>query len=276
MKRVLTAAVFLPLFYFLIYYSSPLPFVVFVIICAAVASWELSLLAEQKGLCSLKFVNLVCTVLVCLAFIRPGGGVPLPAMPALNTTFILTLVSLLLPLFYLFRIHRIQGFFESLGVALMGCFLLGVFMGFHAALRLMDSEGEGSSLVFYLFLVVWAGDSAALYVGRSLGKHPLAPTLSPKKTVEGAVGGALFSMLASLGARSWFMPRLDLVDALILGLLLSILGQVGDLVESGLKRSVGVKDSAAFIPGHGGILDRVDSLLFTAPALFYYYLYLVD
>ena len=94
--------------------------------------------------------------------------------------------------------------------------------------------------------------------------------MSPKKTIEGAVGGLVFSVAASLIARQWFLHSLSLQEAIGLGLMLSMIGQLGDLVESMMKRGVGVKDSGGIFPGHGGLLDKVDSLLFTTPSLYYY------
>lgn len=115
-------------------------------------------------------------------------------------------------------------------------------------------------------------DTVAYFVGRAVGKHPLYPAVSPNKTIEGAVGGLFGGVLAQLGMGTfWLLPELAWTDAVILGVLGSIFGQSGDLVESMLKRSCGVKDSGNVLPGHGGILDRVDALLFVAPLVYYYH-----
>jgi phosphatidate cytidylyltransferase len=132
----------------------------------------------------------------------------------------------------------------------------------------------GEFLVFFVVLVTWAGDTGAYYVGMSLGRHQLAPVISPNKTVEGLMGGLLLALAMAVVASLWFLPSLTLADCLATGLLLAGAGLLGDLVESALKRSAGVKDSGMLIPGHGGMLDRLDSLLFTAP-IFYYYVTLV-
>src|SRR5262249_1797475 len=124
-----------------------------------------------------------------------------------------------------------------------------------------------------LFFVVWSSDTAAYYIGSSLGRKALAPRVSPKKTVEGAVGGVLGALAAAFIARVWFINRLSVADCVILGLALGGIGILGDLFESMLKRGAGMKDSAALVPGHGGILDRVDSLLYAGPVLYYYYLF---
>jgi phosphatidate cytidylyltransferase len=117
--------------------------------------------------------------------------------------------------------------------------------------------------------VTWLGETAAYIVGSIVGRHPLAPVISPRKTVEGAVAQLGVSILAAVAAHAWFFRALPLGQALTVGAVLGVVGQVGDLVESALKRSVGTKDTGQLIPGHGGLLDRIDSLLFNTPVLFY-------
>ncbi|MBI3607063.1 MAG: phosphatidate cytidylyltransferase [Nitrospirae bacterium] len=129
----------------------------------------------------------------------------------------------------------------------------------------------GDWLVLFALWVTWIGDSAAYYVGRAIGRTPLAPRVSPKKTVAGAVGGVVASAVASLVAATWFLDGLSWFEAVGLGIGGGLAGMTGDLVESMFKRSAGVKDSGGLIPAHGGLLDKVDGLLFTVP-LFYYYL----
>ena len=122
--------------------------------------------------------------------------------------------------------------------------------------------------VLLLFAVIWIGDSAAYYSGRALGKHLLAPTLSPKKTVEGAVAGLIGSVAAGLIGGKWLLGEMRF-DLIWISALTAIAGQCGDLAESMLKRSAGVKDSSSVLPGHGGILDRLDSLFFATPVFYW-------
>ncbi|HZI92935.1 MAG TPA: phosphatidate cytidylyltransferase, partial [Patescibacteria group bacterium] len=126
------------------------------------------------------------------------------------------------------------------------------------------------------FWVVWLSDAAAYVFGSLLGRHKLAPMLSPGKTVEGAIGALMVAVGATLVAKVWFFRKLGFTDALCLGLLMGGAGMIGDLAESLLKRSAGVKDSGWLFPGHGGMLDRADSLLFAAPVLFYYHKYFMQ
>jgi phosphatidate cytidylyltransferase len=141
-------------------------------------------------------------------------------------------------------------------------------------LLLIRALPDGEFLVFGLLLVTWAADAGAYYLGTSVGRHKLAPTISPNKTVEGLVGGFLAATLAAFLARLWFLPHLTALDCLALASLLTAAGLLGDLVESAMKRGAGVKDSGKLIPGHGGMLDRLDSLLFTAPTFYYYVAFL--
>ncbi|WP_236685663.1 phosphatidate cytidylyltransferase [Geobacter pickeringii] len=129
---------------------------------------------------------------------------------------------------------------------------------------------HGIDWIFLLLVVVMSGDTAAYYVGSSLGKHKLYPVVSPNKSVEGAIGGLCGSIAGAFIVKATFFPELSSGDCLAAALLMGPLGQVGDLFESLLKRSFGVKDSGVIIPGHGGVLDRLDSILFAAPAGYYY------
>ena len=129
--------------------------------------------------------------------------------------------------------------------------------------------GDGRIVIFVLLLVIVVSDSAQYYTGRAFGKRPLSPTISPKKTVEGAIGGVVFGTLA-MAVAGHYVFRSPVWMLALLGASLSLLGIVGDLFESLLKRSAGIKDSSNLIPGHGGVLDRIDSWLFAAPVYYVY------
>ena len=170
----------------------------------------------------------------------------------------------LLPIFFPGRIN----YLESAAV-FWGIIYIGAPVGFLLATRLMP---DGFLLTIFLLLVIWAADVFAYLIGRKLGKRLLAPKISPKKTVEGAMGGlagsilvgALFMIFAPLP------PHLGWLHGALLGLICGVTGMLGDLIESAMKRNAGVKDSGDLLPGHGGILDRFDSLFFTAPFFFIY------
>jgi phosphatidate cytidylyltransferase len=124
--------------------------------------------------------------------------------------------------------------------------------------------------VLVLMATIWVGDAAAYFGGRALGRHKLAPKISPNKTVEGSIAGLMGSILAGIGMGTWLLPFPLRVIA-VASLVAAIAGQAGDLAESALKRSAGVKDSSSLLPGHGGMLDRLDSLLFAAPVFYWFF-----
>jgi phosphatidate cytidylyltransferase len=136
-----------------------------------------------------------------------------------------------------------------------------------SAVRLMP---DGMAWVITALVITWANDTAAYFAGRFLGRHKLYPAVSPNKTWEGFVGGLVGSVGGLFITRAFFYPVLTVTDCLVLGVAGGILGPIGDLCESMLKRAYGVKDSGRIIPGHGGILDRIDALLFNAPLVFVY------
>ena len=132
---------------------------------------------------------------------------------------------------------------------------------------------QGMSFALLPFFLAWTCDTAAYLVGRSWGRHRLAPNVSPGKSVEGALGGLLAAVAAGLVARAWFAPYLTVPAAIELGFLVGVFAQLGDLVESLLKRDAETKESSSLIPGHGGVLDRFDSILFAAPLVYYFLLW---
>ena len=154
---------------------------------------------------------------------------------------------------------------EVLGIVYFALFL-------YSAIPVRFDFGDETSLhwTLLLLIVIWAGDTAALAVGKTLGKTPFAPVLSPRKTYEGAIGGLLAGVGFAAAAQALFFPDLPLHHVIAVSVLLGIFGQLGDLAESMLKRAAATKDSSHLIPGHGGALDRMDSLLFAFPVLYIY------
>ena len=160
-------------------------------------------------------------------------------------------------------------------IASVGATVLGVmyvaFLGGHlVAVRTGFRPELSADLLAFFFLVIMGSDTGAYYTGRAFGRHKLAPGISPGKTWEGAIGGMVASLLMGAVAHYWFFTELPLKWALPLAALMNVLGVLGDLTESALKRGAGAKDAAQILPGHGGLLDRLDSLLFNAPVLYYF------
>jgi phosphatidate cytidylyltransferase len=162
---------------------------------------------------------------------------------------------------------------SAAAATLLGAFYLGALGGTIAALRVLDPLAEGGWRLALLLGILMIADSFAFFVGISVGRRRLAPLISPGKTVEGAVGGLLGGVAGAFLVRQLGMPDLEPLHTAGLGALVAAMGIVGDLDESLLKRWAGVKDSGALFPGHGGMLDRLDSLLFGAPVLYYYFEY---
>lgn len=196
-------------------------------------------------------------------FLALAYAAPLPFIMPLVLTSLVICFSLL----FLFRIKDVRRSAGEIALIFMGFLYVPLLLGH---LVLLHDLPAGVQWIFLLMVIVMAGDSTAYYVGSSLGRTKLYPIVSPNKSVEGALGGLAGSIVGALIAKVTFFPMLTVADCVATALLLGILGQLGDLFESLLKRSCGVKDSGTIIPGHGGILDRLDSILFAAPAAFYY------
>jgi phosphatidate cytidylyltransferase len=259
-RRILSAVVFLPCFFVLVRYLPPAAFFVFVgggILLAEYEYYRFHFTGRWSGSIG---TGLALGMLVTATFAFPDR-IPIPAL----ITFIIA--TILLSQLVAGRDTRYA--LQDSAILAFGVFYIAWLLSHLISIRQFN---EGILLVFFLFLVTWANDIAAYYSGRRWGRHPMAPIVSPKKTWEGAAGGLLGSLAGAFACHAWFIPSLSTADALWLGLLLGIAGPLGDLCESMLKRSAGVKDSGSLIPGHGGILDRIDSLIFTTPAFYYYLL----
>lgn len=158
----------------------------------------------------------------------------------------------------------------SSGATILGVSYIVLLGGHLVAVRMGFEQKLSAHLLSFFFLVLMGADTGAYYTGRAIGKHKLAPNISPGKTWEGVAGGMLAALALATVAHFWFFRELPLKWALALAAVMMILGVLGDLSESALKRSAGAKDAAKILPGHGGVLDRLDSLLFNAPLIYYF------
>jgi len=158
----------------------------------------------------------------------------------------------------------------SSGATILGVLYIVLFGGHLVAVRMGFEQKLSAHLLSFFFLVLMGADTGAYYTGRAIGKHKLAPNISPGKTWEGVAGGMLAALALATVAHFWFFRELPLKWALPLAAVMMILGVLGDLSESALKRSARAKDAAKLLPGHGGVLDRLDSLLFNAPLIYYF------
>jgi phosphatidate cytidylyltransferase len=171
----------------------------------------------------------------------------------------------------LLRVGDFAATVPAAALTLLGATYLGALGGTMAGLRLLEPQTLAPWRLLLLVVTVMASDTLAFFVGSALGKRKLAPSISPGKTVEGAVGGLLGGVGGALALWAAGMPNVPAWHAGLLGAVVAILGMLGDLLESLLKRWAGVKDSGRLFPGHGGMLDRLDSLLFGAPVVYYYF-----
>jgi phosphatidate cytidylyltransferase len=262
MKRVITAAVLIPLVLLLLLKGSFPTVVAAAALVAELATWEYLFIADCQGY-RRTLVLLAIGVLFAATFFSPAL-----IMPALG------LCSLILVLVCSFA-SPLERVLRDSAFSIFPLLYIGLTL---VTLPLLWVQADGPSLLIFLFCVVWTGDVAALYIGRSFGRHKLAPKISPNKSWEGSAASVVGSLLIAallVGLARWSEGRAalhypgPLVRWLGLAVLLNVFAQVGDLVESAIKRGAGVKDSGAMLPGHGGILDRIDALLLAAPALWY-------
>lgn len=264
MKRVLTALVLVPVLIAIIGYAPPFCFLLLVAGATVLALEEFFSLATQSGLEIFRVSGHGSSLLLLASFY----GFPANSWPSL-----LVFVGSC-GLFFalgLRRGDRLPTVLPGVAVTVLGLLYVSLTLGLLVVLqRSSTSWGPGKGWIFFLLLVVWFGDTCAYYAGSALGRHTLAPLISPKKTVEGAVGGLFGNVLAAFLGKQIFLPEAPLVQLLWLSVLLGAVSQIGDLSESALKRGAGVKDSSNLLPGHGGMLDRIDGVLFASPVMFGY------
>ncbi len=267
-QRLLVAVIFLPLFAWLVFLPNAAPFFGFCLAGLAVAVFELGQMVNQRKL-DFPYALALPAVLAmgaCAGFpeLLPAAWGPGPGA----ALFGVLMISLLaLSLRAVFAPHP-ETAFPGLAAGLFAILLLGGVGSFVFLLRRLP---HGSWWITLFFGFNWLYDAGALFAGAWFGRRALAPALSPRKTVEGVLGGLVVNLAAAAAAWAWLLPRdmgFSLPGLMLLGLGQGLLAQAGDLTESMIKRWSGAKDSAGFIPGHGGVLDKFDSGFFTAPVLY--------
>jgi phosphatidate cytidylyltransferase len=256
-KRAMTAAVGIPIFVWIVVAAPRALFVLLVVALSGIAAWELMRMFERAGRRAYSRVGVVGAIVVTASFALPG----LPGFSG----FVLALAiggALSVPVW-----SGGDNAIEPMAATTLAIVYVGWLLGHGISFEALP---DGARLVLFLVGTTWAGESAAYGVGSLVGRRQLAPAISPRKTVEGAVGQLACSTVAAALLGAWLLPHWSASTAILAGAMLGIVGQIGDLVESVIKRSLGAKDTGALMPGHGGVLDRLDGLMFNAPALFYY------
>jgi phosphatidate cytidylyltransferase len=290
LKRVLTAVVLIPIVLLLVL-SAPVSVLAAVAALVALLSvQEFLKLAEGYGIRPFRWSTYIfVAALFVLLAINPGSGKPL--LSAAIFVYSMGFAAALAPFLFLSIAMLREDLTGAFPAAMVSVFAFGYIalpLGFLVQLR---QQWSGAFLLLYLLLLVWAGDIFAYFVGKSLGRHLMSPRISPKKTWEGALASLLASLAVGALLYKYATPistallnahlieRRDgffalqkpaLFPTLLLSAAINVAAQLGDLVESLIKRGAGVKDSGAILPGHGGMLDRIDALLFAAPVLWYY------
>jgi phosphatidate cytidylyltransferase len=260
LKRLLSVLVLLPVFLLIVIKAPAFLFNTLVVIASAAALWELLRLFEQAGRPVDRGLALVTGVCVTASFAASRLLDPL-ALPVFALA--LAVVAILTA-----PVWRGTPDVERAATTLLAVMYVGWLLGF--GILLHHTSPLGDELVLFVVGVTWIGETAAYLVGSTLGRHKLAPITSPRKTVEGALAQVVVSVGAGAALGSWLLPACGGALALGGGALLGVIGQFGDLAESAVKRSAGTKDTGGLIPGHGGVLDRIDSLLFNLPAFYYF------
>ncbi|MDR1696089.1 MAG: phosphatidate cytidylyltransferase [Endomicrobium sp.] len=257
--RIFTALVGIPVIFACIYFGG-IPFFIMMFAVSFFCGWEYFTLMRKYN--PHKVLSLIMSVLFFLSLYGSSYDAKIA-------------VSAIIMLLVLFAVEvfgkNTEKCIERIAVSFLGAFFLPLSLSFMVAIR--DARYSGSDAMQYIFLIfitVWVLDTAAFAFGKMLGKHKLAEKVSPKKTVEGAVAGAVFGVLTAIACKFIFISGLSAADAAVFGVILSVVGQFSDLAESLIKRDANIKDSGNIIPGHGGFLDRFDSYIFAAPLVYCY------
>ncbi len=277
-NRLLTAAVALPVLILSIilpwimpgYPQTELLFVVIVALAIIAGLFEFFTMTKKLELKADAAIAYVFSALFFLGFFFDA---PAKAPELLSLTTALFLIVLLISQTFRFQ-KDFSKMFAGIGVTLLGVLYIGFLGGYLVAIRVGFEASMitalSSKLLLYFFLVTMGSDVGAYFIGKKFGKHKLAPIISPNKTWEGFIGGILLAIgFASLSTFAFF-PELPFQFSIPLAILMALVGVGGDLAESAMKRGAKTKDTASILPGHGGLLDRMDSLLFNAPILFYF------
>lgn len=267
-SRLAIAIILLPILYSLLRFLPPFSFFLFLSAIILRVQYEFYRLFFQGRANGAVTLGLGLGFLLSICFFQEAFFAEEALIP-LNMVFFAALMGILM--YTLFSLRDIKSALADSAVLFLGVMYIS---GFLSHLIFIRHIPDGQSLIVFLLLVIWGGDAGAYYIGKAIGKRKLYPRVSPNKTVEGSIGGLLGSFLGGGLAKLTFLSLFSWGELLLVSLLLGGFGQLGDLTESLLKRSAGVKDSSSLVAAHGGLFDKLDSIAFAAP-VFYYYLFFV-
>jgi phosphatidate cytidylyltransferase len=255
--RVWTALAVLPALLLAIILAPDWLFTAIIALLGGLALYEVGSMTAARGARRVALLIVAALLPAAAVFMAPGPFMIVPEFTFIGTALMMALMW----------VHGTEAAPHGAALTAIGAVYVGALFPYFALLRNLR---DGVALTILMLLLVVATDSAAYFVGRSIGRTRLAPRVSPHKTVEGAVGGLLAAVAAGIALWPMLVPRWDLAAVVTLSVAVSLLGQVGDLIGSALKRAAGVKDSGWIFPGHGGMLDRTCSLVFAAAFTYYY------
>ena len=259
MTRVLSAVVLIAIIVVALWWLPHWATLTLAVLVAAVAGHELSILAGEEG--PLAWIVALIAASAVVAFPMAATGVRLE----MDALAIALLTGLLAGAFVSLASHRAEsGTIARVAVLGLAPVYVGIPLGAAAAIH----TWLGPNALGWLLLVIAGSDTAQYYTGRLFGRRKLAPALSPGKTIEGAIGGLIAAIAIGIAAGGWGLPGIPILTAGVAALIFAVVGMAGDLFESLLKRSAGVKDASQLIPGHGGVLDRIDAYLLALPAFY--------
>ena len=272
--RILMASVFIPALLWLVFHTHSLYYTLFVLAYCALSLQEFYGLMQAKGGKPFGVWGTLCGCLLVLCADPTLANVLSPYFSSRAESMLLVLTVFTIGAFFLAMRLELEPGLYGLMRTTLGVVYIGVLGGYFILLR---NIGQGNYFVFIHYFFTWVYDGGAYFTGRTFGRHPLAPVLSPKKTWEGFVGGFVVLGLVFVLIKLLVMPQMPLtmVQGLVLVVVLGFMGQMGDLAESAFKRYAGVKDSSRFFSEYGGFLDKLDSLLFTAPVIYYFWLFVI-
>jgi phosphatidate cytidylyltransferase len=283
-KRVATAAVLIPCVVGLVLWGSSAVVALALALVILLALFEYFALGDAIGHRAYRFWTASCALM--LVFVQWSGSLgqlsfvtprmvgtsyvleTLPHPPSPGDVLFLFLIGVAI-----LTLSTRRPMVEALpaaGISSSGLLLVAFPLSF--AIRLQGIPEQGPAILLFVLVITWVGDTAAYFVGRAMGKHKLAPVLSPKKTWEGSIASIFGAMVVALGFSKWL--NVPLPHLLAMAAIGNIAGQAGDLLESAYKRSAGVKDSGSLLPGHGGVLDRIDALILAIPVVWYYWIWI--
>ena len=258
LHRWISGIIAVPILFAIIFYSSEIVFTAFITVIIIGAVIEYNAMVFTKELIWEKCQTLAVAVLIPVAVFSSDFRIILAVV-----TFSVLSVFIL----FLFSINNQSFNIMTVSKIVLGFMYIPFMLSYFILIRLSE---DGILWIFYILVIAFSGDTAAFYIGKTLGKRKLIPLVSPGKTVEGTIGLFVGSVIGSLLFRYLLFPKLPVAHAVTIGLLGGILGQLGDLCESAIKRTSGMKDSGSLLIGHGGLLDRLDCLIFIAPFVYYY------